>query len=65
MSKSGSALMASVVVAVVDLLIRSWLVMLLIGGLHSSVDEVPAIGYGSTVFLVALAGLCTSPRTSA
>ncbi|MFE5159134.1 hypothetical protein ACFY1A_17000 [Streptomyces sp. NPDC001520] len=54
-----AAVSAFIVGSVANLLLRAWLAMLLVGALHSSFHDVPAIGYGPTVVLVALIQVCT------
>jgi hypothetical protein len=57
--KSGAEAAVELVGVLVGFFLRSWLVMLLIGALHSEYAQVPAVGYGTTLLLVLIAGWAT------
>ncbi|OKI19297.1 hypothetical protein [Streptomyces sp. CB03911] len=57
--KSGSEILGENLGNLASFFIRSWLVMLFVGILHGEYGQVPAVGYGTALILVALAGWAT------
>ncbi|MFI8084348.1 hypothetical protein ACIF6L_26540 [Kitasatospora sp. NPDC086009] len=61
--KSGAEIAVELVGSVISLLVRSWLVMLFIGSLHTQYAEVPAVGFHAAFLLVLIAGWATYPHS--
>jgi hypothetical protein len=50
----GLAVSTAIFLSIVSLAFTSWILMLLLGAVHSFVEWVPALGYGQTVLVVLL-----------
>lgn len=52
--KATGVLFGLLIVSIVTFLLNSWFVMLFLGWLHEDVASIPALGYSSSLILVAL-----------